>query len=199
MSFGDQRGTRSCVCMCARVHACVQERALRGISSGTVRHGAVEPGVSPAGHDRPPCCSVLAALCCMWTPWGLSPCRRGPVPTAHSQRWAAGPLEGGPAWASAPSMGLGPQHGPPSSPGLLLSLCLAQTDLARAEGSGLLQQAHREDRRRRLKAPGRPAARRGRKLPDGLASVSWRFKASVSVSVRLLGKLWEANLLIHCG
>ena len=93
MSFGDQRGTRSCVCMCARVHACVQERALRGASSGTVRHGMVEPGMSPAGHGHPPCCSVLAAVCYVWTPWGLSPRRRGPVPTASSWPWAAGPLE----------------------------------------------------------------------------------------------------------
>lgn len=184
MSFGDQRGTRSCVCMCARVHACVQERALRGISSGTVRHGAVEPGVSPAGHGRPPCCSVPAACSVL----------RVDAPGAEPTQARPGTHCPQPALGSRPSgrwscLGLGPQHGPLSSPGLLSSLCLAQTDLARAEGSGPLQQAHREDRRRRLKAPCRPAARRGRKLPDGLASVSWRFKASVSAIVRLLGKL----------
>ena len=182
MSFGDQRGTRSCVCMCARVHACVQERALRGASSGTVRHGVVEPGVSPAGHGHPPCCSVLAAVCYV-LPWGLSPCRRGPVPTTRSQPWAAGPLEVGPPWALAPSTGL---H--------ILRVCSCPCVWPRwtwqePRAQARCGRARREDGRRRLKAPGRPAARRGRELPDGLVSVSWRFKASVCAIVRLLGKL----------
>lgn len=107
MSFGDQRGTRSCVC--ARVHACVQERALRGAGCGAVRHGMVEPRVSPAGHGRTPCCSVLAAVCDVWMPRGGGPvqARAG----AHHPHLALG---SGPSGRMS-CLGLGPQPGPPSS------------------------------------------------------------------------------------
>lgn len=39
----------------------------------------------------------------------------------------------------------------------------------------------------------------GCELSAGLVNASWGLKAAVDVIGRLLGKLWEANLLIHCG
>lgn len=178
------------VCACARVCAGARveghQQCHRAPRRGGARRVTCRP--RPPSMLQCPCCSVLRVDALGAEPTQARPGTHCPQPALGS--WPSGRRS---------CLGLGPQHGPPSSPGLLLSPCLAQTDLARAEGSGLLQQAHREDRRRCLKAPGRPAARRGRELPDGLASVSWRFKASVSAIVRLLGKLWEANLLIHCG
>lgn len=131
MSFGDQRGTRSCVC--ARVHACVQERALRGAGCGAVRHGMVEPRVSPAGHGRTPCCSVLAAVCDVWMPRGGGPvqARAG----AHHPHLALG---SGPSGRMS-CLGLGP----PTWASVFFSWSLvssprwAQMGLAGAKRSGL--------------------------------------------------------------
>ena len=128
-----KRDALVCVCVCARVHACVQERALRGAGRGAVRHGMVEPGVSPAGHGCSPCCSVLAAVCDVWMPLG---------------GWA----RAGEGWCPPPTPGLGqralwkevlPGPWPPTWASIFFSWSLvssprwAQAGLAGAKRSGL--------------------------------------------------------------
>lgn len=182
MSFGDQRGTCSCVCMCACARVCAGTRGegRQQWDRAPWRGGAWRVTCRP----RPP--SMLQCPCrCVLCVDGLGAEPTQARPSTRRQELALGsrPSGTGPPWASAPSTGL---H--------LVRVCSRPRVWPRwtwqePRAQARCGRAHREGGRRRLKAPGRPAARRGRELPDGLVSVSWRFKASVCAIVRLLGKL----------